>query len=428
MASSAIPSSTTGEGVRSTALTSLVPSLPPASQRSSRLIQLPAELRLEVLRYLLVTDVPIDRRLEYQNPGFEPTRKKVPKRARDAQGRFVVGGPTHKQLIRGYHITPSVLRACQHIFQEALPILYYENTLQVKVFTYKPGLPVHIPQFALDMDGNFSKHSVRAGVVMFDRESIMDLPPCFDWYHNESLANLASRFRNFLVVVSSGGEIREPAQIRYMLKAIAPIFLESNVKADVYRSDIHPSQGPTARHIQLIKFLSLLRCSSFHLTKDFGITTIDVQNVVTSGTPVLDLEKFLPSSSKMLNEVIDETSHHTDTIKKTFGLLVKLTEAITDFDVKAFLQARLKFLQNWQNLVKRQEHYLRTLPSDYKGYLGGHRELHRVLNIRLWKFNVIESIELGLEVKEDGEEINAELRELARQYNFVPEIGAQGEG
>lgn len=140
--------------ITSSALTQVIPSLPCGSQSLSRLLQLPAELRLMVLRDLLVQSTPIDMRESYDHPYIVHNKG----RERDARGRFVK--QTWKAIVSGYRLTPSIISTCQHLFHEALPVLYLENNLRIDIQMYwnqrahNLGLPqpngVHILLSPLD--------------------------------------------------------------------------------------------------------------------------------------------------------------------------------------------------------------------------------------------------------------------------------------
>ena len=94
------------------ATTQLVPSLPAGDQSSSRLLQMPTEVRLVVLRQLLVA-----------------------KRVSDEP-------PLRAQIIRSYHVlvermviqnlATQLLRCCQQLLAEGSIVLYTYNTLPIR--------------------------------------------------------------------------------------------------------------------------------------------------------------------------------------------------------------------------------------------------------------------------------------------------------
>lgn len=294
---------TGGEGFHTTPLTKVIPSLTRASQSASLLIQLPAELRLQVLRYLLVAETPIKYRQQYRNSSLGRTQK----RKRDARGRFVpqdspAEGTPSKRMVRGYRISPSVIRTCQHIFAEALPILYNENTLHITIVAFLHG-PSALTPSPIDANGQFYKDNVTAAAYGLGNEHILILRSGDEWSCNEDLANLARQFRNFLLSVNSEEFTRQLAQTRRILRFIAPIVFASNVKSTITpgHRPLPPPLNivPATEITRLIKAFTLLRCANFHLAGIFGPVAASVQDVINGSTPILDLEEFLPSPSTL---------------------------------------------------------------------------------------------------------------------------------
>lgn len=83
--------------------------LPRTLQIISRLLQLPAELRLAILRCLLKRNEPLIGEHEYRaSSGFDSVK-------------------TESNL----DLSPQILPCCQQLYEEARPILYQENTLAI---------------------------------------------------------------------------------------------------------------------------------------------------------------------------------------------------------------------------------------------------------------------------------------------------------
>ncbi|KAK5070462.1 hypothetical protein LTR64_000133 [Lithohypha guttulata] len=95
------------------------PTLPTHSQDQSRFMQLPAEVRLNILRMGLVSSEGLDVRKQYLIPSMPGPNAN----AKD-------GLPQRRtKIVEGYGLVPALLVLCQYLFKEAYPVLYHENTL-----------------------------------------------------------------------------------------------------------------------------------------------------------------------------------------------------------------------------------------------------------------------------------------------------------
>lgn len=121
-----------------TKLTDVKPSLPLANQSTSWFILLPAEIRLMVLRELLLCSEPIAERKNYtaalsRSPIERSTRQPLPRAAKNDQRPGSKPKEPECKTYVGYKIAPAILQACQNTLYEGLPILYGENTIQVQL-------------------------------------------------------------------------------------------------------------------------------------------------------------------------------------------------------------------------------------------------------------------------------------------------------
>lgn len=91
-------------------LTNVQSSLAPNDQTGSRFLQLPAEVRLIILRQLLRSDKPI----------------------------YSLGSTDDIEYFNSIQRSTQLLRTCQLLHNEGLAILYYENTLCVDFMAYDP--------------------------------------------------------------------------------------------------------------------------------------------------------------------------------------------------------------------------------------------------------------------------------------------------
>lgn len=172
----------------------------------------------------------------------------------------------------------------------------------------------------------------------------------------------------------------------------------------------------------MIKAFTLLRCANFRLAGIFGPVAASVQDVINGGTPVLDLEEFLPSPGRMLSLLI--TYLNDDPIRSPGlrMLMRKLAKAVGSFDVESFLRTRFKILQIWQHCVTKKKRIQLKRNGRYKGDVPEVFEGMKLMTVNLEEFHVCNSTELGLEVLEDGYQLNAKLRNLAKQHKFTPKI------
>lgn len=418
------------EALRATALTKVIPYLPPASQSSSLLIQLPIELRLMVLRYLLISETQIGYRRHYENPILGRNKARERKRNGDSKGQFVEREPEPKRTMEGYHVTPSVIRTCQHIFAEALPILYNKNFLCIKIVANAYRSPMSYYEYPLDVDGRFHRADVRAAVSVFGNERILSPIMLGGRSHNEDLASLARQFRNFTISIDINADVRQLAEVRQVFRIIAPIFYASNVKTIICetKGSLLPPQSTisTTQTVALMKAFTLLRCASFHFSANTDPIAKSVQDVITGSTPILDLEILLPNAGRMLKTMLFTFENVPTKLSAVHTLVNRLAEAVGDFNVVSFLQARLEILQIWQSHLARKEQVQLELRNPYSQDMPTHVDVDfRLMTMDYERFNLCDSVDIGLKVKEDGRQLNAELRDLAKQHRFSPIFDSQ---
>jgi len=99
-----------------------------ASPEQSRLLRLPVELRVVILRQLLLTENPIARPQTYVRQIYN----KPLERPRNSRGQFQKR--TIDRIVDGHHLTLAVLMVCRLLLEEGRPILYEENRLMIQVY------------------------------------------------------------------------------------------------------------------------------------------------------------------------------------------------------------------------------------------------------------------------------------------------------
>lgn len=172
-------------------LTRVILYLPPVTHFSCSLMRLPAELRLMVLRDLLILHMPIASREIEPEPLRPRGKRRAQKRERDVRGRFV------SVPFQSYLATLAIIRTCQQLFSEALLILYHENTLAIETtIGASPRSITWSPWTLTDRMGKFYLRFASADVSMLDHQYSIN---CL---HNES-------FESQLSSVQSCTEVQE---------------------------------------------------------------------------------------------------------------------------------------------------------------------------------------------------------------------------
>ena len=102
----------------------------PATMMECILLRLPGEIRIRILQYLLKSLQPLDGLSEF-NYG-----KSKADRAQWVQPRFVRSwGDWSYVRQRNFHFSPQILRVCQQLYNEGIPVLYEQNSLTIHAFT-----------------------------------------------------------------------------------------------------------------------------------------------------------------------------------------------------------------------------------------------------------------------------------------------------
>lgn len=384
-------------------------------------MQLPAEVRLMVLRYLLVRGTPIASRELYSHPYSVHNKG----RERDGRGRFVK--QTRKATVSGYHFTPSIIRTCQQLSGEALHVLYHCNTLQVHIsmdalYRYSHMAEPLRSDGILDTQHFASRIQIHNGVFFPYRSGER-------WILNEDFNKTANQFKSFMIKV----EISNPcplalAHLRGSLKVIAQSLFIKEVKVTIVQ---HPgnSRARTPKQLfQLTKAFEVVRCSDFQFISLSDPTAISVQNIITSNTPVVDLEEFMRRPGELVRKTMANPGSGPAKLNKCRELKARLIDSIGDIDVGSFLQVRLEILRMWRSFMEKVEKFkLKVNLNGGGGINDGGEEFeyyfHSVANFN-FEMHIYDSAELGLEVYEDGEKMNAKLRDLARLHNFSPIVDA----
>lgn len=390
-------------GTLPSALTQVTPSLPCDPQPLSRLVQLPAELRLMILRDLLVRCGSICARELYDHPYLVHNKG----RERDSKGRFVK--QPRISVVSGHYLTPSIIRTCQHFFHEALPVLYRENSLQIDIQTCwnRSGL----------ISGPRQPSEAQVMLSMLDSTNLVNILGPHTTM-NQTLQQLAHRFRNFVIVVKGDAGPQHLPRLRVLLTKLQPMFISSNIEVIICNSYSPTSSTiqpilEVGRHLQLIKSFTLLRCAKFHFTRPSDPAAVAIQDTIMGCTPIVNLSGFDTNVVLILDMLLDRLSRRANRRQELQSLKSRLTEAVADIDVNAFLQTRFDILHMWVKFDLKVRH-------EYGRYHQNRDEYYDLARIDFMRYHVWGSLELGCTIFEDGDEINQQLRDLAKRYNFTP--------
>lgn len=390
----------TGNGANSSVVTQVVPSLPRASQSSSPLIQLPPELRLMVLRYLLLKNVPISsRRSRKRYHTVDSVQKEPTEQSCSIE-------QNQSSLVSGNRLTPSIMCTCQQLCMEAVPILYGESVLRINIDTDQTKARVTYRSTRANPHINTG---IVAKVTILKHEHVVLRPGYRGWDQNERLKEFATRFRNFLVMVDTNLDQSSINRLRYVVHLMAPIFQTHKVEITF---NVHDSTSAPISTIhmndqdRLAKPFLLLRCSSFYFTNLIAPGVLAIRNVITSSQPVIELEQFSRVPYDILKLLSTAAQYdrywHSEIVK----LRARFTLAIENFDVPAFLQARFEVLKMWLE-------FERAMDSE-----DDEAEESFVSKER-YRFRISTSCWLGLRIKAEGGFVNARLKVLKERHEVT---------
>lgn len=358
-------------------------------------MQLPAEIRLMVLRHLLAGNTPISTRQSYNNAHTVYNEEKIEQ-----------GSVTQSQNLNvsGYRFAPAIIITCQQLATEALPILYRENTLEINIATRWAHDPITYPLTRMNL---YSNPGVRTNATILDNECILQHTGYGGWSRSKSRGKIFTRFQSFHITVDTSPEHSHINQLRHVLHLIAPVLLTSNVEVDVKARDsasIPIPIIPMNDQVSLAKPFILLRCSSFRFKNLTDPRTLAIQGIITSTQPAIDLEDFSRIPNDMLGLLIPAIWHDRAWYNEVAEIDTRFAEAIENFDVQAFLQVRFEIIRLWRRFTRKMKPENRQ--EEVFFFLEG------------WNhFDIHVSYRLGLKIKGEGDEFNARLVALKKRHN-----------
>jgi len=245
-------------------------------------MRLPVELRLIVLRDLLVNAQPLLYRRLYETRKFDEMAQ-GPEATSDSPA-IEEGSLTSPKahIDSGYDLNPVVLYVCQQLYAEGRPVLYVENTIGLRV--------------------NASAETSR----IVPQGQAMSLPPrsmsllAYDAFRyikgmkllHEQATELASRFRNFHIALYISRDKTPTRFPRRALQCLAPAMTGSTVGVHVYAMD----SADDTTTMCFLRAFKLIRCKTLSLVGVPDSLASQAQRVIATATgdsPVVDLGKRL---------------------------------------------------------------------------------------------------------------------------------------
>lgn len=324
--------------------------LPVADQSSSPLMRCPPEIRLQILRELLVTGEPLDERKTYtEKPGWNGKYK-------DKRGRYT---RWYANSYLGYNLTPAVLLGCQGLLQEGWPLLYQENTLVLCVHpSYLSG---HVPgegcSWKKYCDGCVWSSALESSVAAHTHETHTYK---LGWELNPFQEQRLSRFQRFIIrnIPQTTTTLNGP--VRTLSKILSQKSLEVQNSFSVH-TDVQ------LRCWQLKSFL-LLRCRRFSIAAVDGYEDLisEIVQVVESTEEVRDLERLMEPVRDYLRMICysDQTSSFYEPMSQA---RYNMEDDVKEHDLDMFLQHRGIFMKHWEEFYAEKSRAFAELDKDVLG-------------------------------------------------------------
>lgn len=246
--------------------------LPEADQGQSRLLSLPAEIRLNILRNLLVTDETIGERSDYNVVNLRPRR--------DSNGRFQSPRVTTRR--RGYSLNPAVLQTCQllNIPSE----LYKENVVRIDITMGSYTGPPATARTVCNADQGCDNCIL---VTALD-DMVMARADCRgNWTNYQDVVPIVNRFQKVLITLRAEASTDSRVAIRQFLNWFNSNSATNHVEVDI----CYPSYNTGRDFAKYIHLFRLLRCQTFRFVHSHRQNPLhgQVEQEVMSALPINDL-------------------------------------------------------------------------------------------------------------------------------------------
>lgn len=332
---------------------------PRASQQQSRLMQLPTELRLMILRELLTIDYPIAERDQYAKPWrqapWEPRRRRK-------NGRYLKTTKTTRVV--GFNLTPAILRTCQELLVNGWPILYRENTLQID-FTLGNYTGFYLTNRLIcqsEIPG-----CRRCVIVTTLGDEAMEwriCRPSVRWFYDPNVERVALRFSKVRFTIRA--DISDEA--RYSLRTLVRRWA-GDPRAPRKSFEVQMVEPPMFlgdAHRDILHSFRLMRAQAFEFLPGFPHPLHhihpDVEREVLSRLPIMDLQavsnamepvfRFLDIELPMRNMVAEH--------QRFWGYFHQMDIAARIFDAVRFLNNYLAMMNLYRSTQRTIDHEITT--------------------------------------------------------------------
>jgi len=241
-------------------------------------MRLPSELRLMILRELLVNEQPLLDRTRYEakksNEAAKDTEDPCDLPAAEGDGLFFA----KTQFVSGYELNPAILRACQQLYAEGRPVLYAENIIGLRVCS-----------------SDRNKFIIHRGDIKTLTPWSISLPAYNMGQYTENMRLLHKReiefvscFKSFHIALYITHD-RTPTRFpRLAIRCLAPAMTDSTVCIHVHEMD----PVDDASILCFSKVFNLIRCKALSFIGVPETTTSQTKHIVATATgtsPVVDL-------------------------------------------------------------------------------------------------------------------------------------------
>lgn len=349
-------------------------------QPESRLLCLPAELRLKILRYLHRHDGPIKSLREWKH-FLTPNTNEVPDRgyARKSLREWKHFLSTKEAIVRSYargvSLSSHLLRCCQQLHDEAIGVLYGENVLSIyccnELKTMEHGCRDTIVG-VLDTDLLIDRGWLNVwNTISSPAKYFCQHEPCgiFRWGHYPALwpswrcllARQAWRYRQNLPAIARFSQLHVYFDTNHEFRDSRMMRVETsllcrNLRPFVANKDVTLTMGETMQtdmRLSTLGFARVLRCRSIQSPAYPGGFPPALSQVILSSMPVRDL-------CTETSTIVDLVSALRDSARATLkhrypqGTSAELEELAWSYDVEAFQRKKLSMLGEIRELHKAQ--------------------------------------------------------------------------
>lgn len=303
---------------------------PRANQGKSGLLALPAELRVKILRELLVADEPVGVR---QLTG-RTTSITVPA-GLDANGQTIYNTTTTPET--GFGISPAILRTCQQLNHEGEFEMYAGNTLRIDVTAGNyAGAKLTAHQVCARNDPNCTSCLQATTMDDYSLASKTCAGHYRPWQWTLALLNVVDQFKRIRITLRAAGNLYTRLALREFLNEFEPYLVDKHVEVDVF----FPTAANDPDFIKYVHTFRLLRCRSFKFVHADTTDPVhaQVEREVVSKLPVADLVSAnddLFQLGRILGFEM-QMQHRHDVVAEVRELLGYAQQAMETFDVNAF--------------------------------------------------------------------------------------------